>query len=320
MSGQAVRKTYDVSVLVVSYRPDYEKLIMTVKSCLLQKDVSVQIVAADDGSDIDYFAELEDFFSKAGFQDYLLVKNLENNGTVKNFLSGLRKCEGDYVKAISPGDYMCSDTALRRWIDYMKRENIKMSGASYYCYYSDAAGKVTATRQKLHPHIGSLSGRKLRANYLLNDDIFLGAATLCERELLFKYVSMLDGKVKYAEDNCFRIMAYCGEPMGYFDEKMVLYEFGTGISTNKDNRWPVLLHEDWAAADDMMLNMEIEDKRMMKDFKLLIAAKSAGGRKYLQYFRIRGLVLYKLRTKIRPRLSADNLPDDWIRRLGGDCT
>lgn len=312
-------KEYDVSAMIASYRPDYKKLIMTVKSMLLQEDVTLQIVVADDGSDEDYFEELESYFSEMDYTDYVLVKNPINQGTVKNCLSGFMKCDGTYVKPISPGDYMVSSTALREWVDFMKENDITVCGSDYICYNNRSDGKMQASIQYLHPHMVGLSGKALRYNYILHDDIFCGVGTLCEKELLLKYVSMLEDKVKYAEDNCYRIMAYCGEKMGYFNRVMVLYEIGTGVSTNKEAKWSALLHKDWVTTDNIMLNMEIEDKKMIKDFKVLIVAKNAGRQKYLQYLKIRGLVLYKLKTKIRPRLSADNLPNDWIRRLGGDC-
>lgn len=332
-------KKYDVSVVIASYQPNYEKMVMTVRSLFLQKDVSLQIVIADDGSDEDYFQEMEWHFSEWNFTDYELVKNPTNQGTVINCLSGFMRCKGEYIKPISPGDYMASDTTLRKWIDYMKEKDIDICGSDYFCYNNRDNGKMVAKVLMLHPRRCDLSGRALRESYILYDNIFLGAATLCKKKVLIKYVSKLAEKVKFAEDNCYRMMAYCGEKMGFYRKETIIYEVGTGISTSGEDKWNLLLKKDWEVSNDMLLNMEAEDATMKNAFKTLISIKSNIDNitlihmqyknvyrgvflniyKFSQYLKIRGLVLYKLRTKLKPRLSSDTLPKDWIRELGGEC-
>jgi len=273
----AVDGIYDVSALVVSYNPNYEKLVTTIKSLLLQQDIRLQIVVADDGSKEDYFDELIVYFAENDFTNYCLVKNQENQGIVKNFLSGLRKCEGDYVKPISPGDYMACATALFDWISYMEKNQITVCGADYICYCNSKDGKMEPVKRRLNPQIVGLSVKRMRINYLINDDIFLGAATLCKRELLLLYVLILEHSVKYAEDNCYRVMAYCGEHMGFYKRPMLLYEVGTGVSTSGENKWKILLKKDWAETDNIMLNMNSDDKKMKKIFKSYIKMKNLGG-------------------------------------------
>ena len=43
--------SFDVSVVILTYFPDKEKLLKTLKSVLLQKNVSYEILIADEGSD-----------------------------------------------------------------------------------------------------------------------------------------------------------------------------------------------------------------------------------------------------------------------------
>lgn len=54
---------FEISALVVCYKPNLKKLIMTLKSLIYQKDVSMQIVITDDGSEIDHFDEIKAFFA-----------------------------------------------------------------------------------------------------------------------------------------------------------------------------------------------------------------------------------------------------------------
>jgi len=314
---------FEVSALVVSYNPDCDKLLMTIRSLLLQKDVFLQIVVADDGSECDCFAAIEEFLSKEGFRDYSLVKNPENQGTVMNFLSGLRRCGGSYVKPISPGDYLMEENALREWIDYAERNNAVVCGSDYVCYYDEPGGGMVATKQRIHPRSAGLSGSKLRLDYLINEDLFLGAATLCDGMTLQRYATMLEGKVKYAEDNCYRLMAFCGENMIHFEKEMVLYEVGTGVSTKGNDKWKSLLRKDWSVTDSIMMNMETRDEEIEKAFRAYMTAKDLNWslrRLWLKWLSQRGTALLKLKAKLKPRISSGTLPVDWIRRIGGICS
>lgn len=312
---------FDVSALVVSYNSDYKKLLITIKSLLLQKGVLLQIVIADDGSSKDYFIELESYFREVGYCNYVLVKNVFNQGIVKNFMSGLKKCEGTYVKPISPGDYLFGESVLREWTTYMKNNDITVCGAKYACYYYNSDGQMAVSKQRLHPQSTNLKGRKLRVDYIIYDDIFLGAATLCRAEVLIKYVSMLTNKVKYAEDNCYRIMAYCGENMGFYNKGVLLYEMGTGISTGGNEEWSKRIKKDWQATDQIILKIKNGDEEMKKLFRKSLAVKNnarGGARRYLKYLKIRGWALSMLKAKIMPKFSVGELPRDWIKRIGGD--
>lgn len=239
---------------------------MTLKSLIYQKDVSMQIVITDDGSEIDHFDEIKAFFAVNNFKDYVLVKNPNNVGTVKNCISGMEKCVGKYIKAISPGDYMADEKSLHNWLDYMKLQNLSVCGSDYYCYHFNDEGKVAYTKALLHPRITGLKDFNLRLDYLINNDLFLGAAILCERELFLKYLRLIENKVIYAEDNTYRMMAYCGEKMGFFNRKAIIYEVGTGISTSNDNNWLKLIRKDWNTTDNIMFNMPTKDLKLKKIF------------------------------------------------------
>ena len=314
-----MNKHFEVSALVVCYKPNLKKLIMTLKSFIYQKDVCMQIVIADDGSEIDHFDEIKAFFAEYKFKDYVLVKNTKNVGTVQNCISGIEKCVGTYIKGISPGDYLAEENALRKWLDYMKSNNLSVCGGDYYCYHFNDEGKVEYTKALLHPRITGIKDFKLRLDYLINNDLFLGAAILCDRELFLKYLRMIENKVVYAEDNTYRMMAYCGEKIGFFNQRTVIYEVGTGISTCNDSKWQSLLRKDLETTDIIMLNMPTKDLKFQKIFmKFNKLNKLKGKSKYISYLKIRGLFLLKLRAKIRPRISSRKLPVEWIKKIGGD--
>ena len=64
---------YDVSALILTYNPNFEKLIYTLNSFMLQKNIKLQIVIADDGSNKDYFNEIRQYFKERDFGDYKLM-------------------------------------------------------------------------------------------------------------------------------------------------------------------------------------------------------------------------------------------------------
>ena len=115
---------YDVSILILTYNPSWVKLKNTVVSALLQKDINFEIIVSDDGSENNYFDELEKLFLSYKFNDYKMVGSDKNEGTVKNLNRALLMAEGDYIRDISPGDYLFSENSLANWLRYVKQIKI----------------------------------------------------------------------------------------------------------------------------------------------------------------------------------------------------
>lgn len=312
-------KDYDVSALIAEYHPVWEKLKMTICSFLLQEGVSLQIVITDDGSEEDYFEEAEQLFQKYHFTDYRLVKNEVNLGTVKNEERGLQECTGRYLKSFSPGDYLIGKDVLKKWCDFMSENQLAASGSDYTCYYLDGAGRETLSVQKAHPQLVGLRGSNLNRNYVLNNDIFVGAAIMCDTEIYRRYLSMISGSVKYAEDHTFRIMAYCGEKIGYYNNTTILYETGTGISTSGEDKWKKLLDADWKAANSIILNLPTDNTKLQKYFSLVSElfgrTDISKWNRVVAYLRIKDLFWAKVRITLSNRQTSDKFPMEWIRRL-----
>ena len=247
---------YKVSVVVLTYNPKEDKLRATLQSILTQKEISLQIVVADDGSAAPGMEIAQKLFDEYQFQDYVLVANPENRGTVHNIHSALARCEGEYTKLISPGDLLSHDHVLRNWTAALEKSGAMVS-CSEAVYYVMEDGVKKPVSRKAHPQQISCyrngNIQKARSNYLLLNDLFLGAAVLCRTDLQKKYVNEILGKVVYAEDHTYRLMAYDRVPMHYFAECCVLYETSAGISTSGSDFWAKKLESDWNAADQLLL-------------------------------------------------------------------
>ena len=242
----------ECSVVICTYKPDWEKLRLTLKSILMQEDCNYNIVITDDGSKINFFDEIRDYLSKYHFNKYKLIANNQNQGTVQNILQGLRTCDGALVKPISPGDFLHGRHALRTWIDYMyEHEEYVMS----YCdaiYYRMVNGKVFPIKTLSQPQ-----SRKPNAEqYILYGDLCLGASTMVRRQTWLKYLEMLQGKVIYAEDFSYQVMLYCGDKIINIPKPLLLYEFGTGVSTSGSSFWAEKLHKDDEAIKQIILSIK----------------------------------------------------------------
>ena len=61
------------TVLIVTYHPDWTKLLVTLDSVMAQTFKDYEIVVSDDGSEENCFYKIEAYFAAHQFADYTLV-------------------------------------------------------------------------------------------------------------------------------------------------------------------------------------------------------------------------------------------------------
>ena len=231
----------EVSVLVVTYHPDLQKLRQTLLSILRQADVRPEIIVADDGSEDNLSAQITSLFQERAFADYRLVMNPVNQGTVANCVSGLSVATGRYVKIISPGDFFCGERVLRDWLDELAARGAKWSFSDTVCYRQDGEeeAQVPAPRAPVwqEPY-ERRDEAKIRWNYVVLEDVAPGAAMLSDTQLTLRYLRRLQAAgIRYAEDFMYRLMMYDGVIGAYWPKPTVFYEYAAGISSGKDSVW-----------------------------------------------------------------------------------
>ena len=230
---------YDVSVCVATYNSSKKKLIATLKSVIQQKNCKYEVILTDDGSetfDEAYFAR---WFKEQKFDNYKIRRSLENKGTLDNVLQGYIISEGQYVKAISPGDFFYDDTALARMLNFVRKNNYKVAfgRTCYYRVQNDQCQLLNMMNPKnLEPYIKQ-DYESVKNAYLICQDYIVGVAFFAERNLALKYTQELAGKVKYAEDCAYISMIADDIHIEFFDDNFVWYEHGDGISTNGSTVW-----------------------------------------------------------------------------------
>lgn len=235
-----------ISVIVLTYNASLEKTYQTLNSIIKQKGISFEIIVADDGSKNNNFSALKDFFYSLNFNDFKFVENKINQGTVKNVISALKVCSGQYVKAISPGDFLYDENTLRIFGDEIEKTKAEV----YFgraVYYSKNEDKIVFFK-KSNPEFLEVYKRNntngIKRNYLIKRDYILGAALIVKTSVFLSYLKKLEGKVIYAEDCSFICMVANDIFPVFIDSFLIWYEFGGGISTSSSNVWTQKIEED----------------------------------------------------------------------------
>lgn len=237
-----------VSVIVLTYNPDPEKLRKTLEAAVRQQDVSLEIIISDDGSAQKDFSFLPDFFASRSFTDYKLVENPQNRGTVYNCYAGVSAASGEYVFLTSPGDILFDDTTMSRFYQFAAQRKAQLCFGNAV-RYALVEGQVQRTSRYSIPAAPDIYGagsslRRQKCGFF-GDNFIIGASYFRSREFAGRYFEKLLDVSKYMEDTPSTMFALAdGIPVHYYDSNIVFYEDGTGVSTGVNEKWQKLLHQD----------------------------------------------------------------------------
>ena len=236
-----------VSVIVLTYKPNIPKLLSTLRSVICQKDVEFELILADDGSPELCFDQAEAFLKANGFSDYRLVANPVNKGTVQNCISGLQAAQGQYVFFTSPGDLLFDARALSDFYRFAREREAVMCFGNAVHYDCGQDGPVQTSPYTLpqNPEIfnpnRSLAFRK--ACYC-NRNWITGAVFFRERTAALRYFTAIAQTSVYTEDTPSTLFAMAQQCMPvYLSRNMIWYESG-GISTGGNSKWTALIDQD----------------------------------------------------------------------------
>lgn len=304
---------YQVSVIVASYNPDYKKLKKTIVSVLKQKEVSFEVIVTDDGSINNFYKEIEEVFEEYNFKNYTLLSNEKNLGTCSNIYHGIKCAQGEYVKLISPGDYLYSEETLCLWTAFMNENQLDISFGDAVFYQMDG-NEIRQIKVRNNPYnrylyeLDSYKEKKIKIDYLVLYDHVVGAAFMMKKEVLERYLEEIQGKVIYAEDFAYRLMILAGHHIIYFPKKVIFYEYGTGISTQKEKIWEERLRRDMDQINNIILSKYVEVDNFSRRYIKLIQTK-AKNKVLIEINRVRFFPYYfwlKLRSMICPLYSDTN--------------
>jgi len=310
-----------VSVILVTYNPIWDKLVLTLKSILSQKFTNFEIVVADDGSMNSLNELVSGFFEENGFVNYKFANSVNNVGTVRNIYNALVVSSGKYVKVISPGDMFYDDNSLKNWVNYMESQNSRVS----FCdavYYRMSGNQIDVIKKKTSPANLSLynepsSRNELLIDYLLANDTILGAALMMRKSTMLQYLEMIVGRVRYAEDYMVRLMVFDDIKISHVSKNLIWYEYGEGISTSSNNKWEKLLFDDFEATNQIICESNNPKDRMARKYMtfLNLHIENKYMRKIIKCVMFPSVIYWRRRAKLSEVFSPENANIQLIRRF-----
>lgn len=251
------RHELDISVIVLTYNPNYEKLFNTLKSIICQKGCDFEIIISDDGSEQFDKQIIDKWMKDNSINNYTILDNKINKGTVINVYESLNIAKGEYVKLISPGDYLYNENVLKNMIKYMKENNYQISFGKAVYYFINEKNEIKIENKTnpidLKPYRDK-NYNKVKHNYLYYQDYVLGAAVICKTDLFYDYILKVKDNVKYLEDCVYVMMIADGINIHFWDNYLLWYECNTGISTKGDSEWIRTLERDHSKCFKMIAN------------------------------------------------------------------
>ena len=241
---------FQITVTILTYNSNYNDIKQTILSIINQKGITYEIIISDDGSKENHFKQIKKLFNDLSFDAYQLISHDTNNGTCINYYNAVMKANGEYIKPISPQDFLYDENTLLNWYNYMKEYNIDVSfgRAIYYEIKDDVVSFIQ--RKSTKPTLFSLYNidhykkKDILIDNLILNDCILGASYFCERKILLKYLLEIVGKIRLCEDFSYRLMLLDDIKVCFYDKLVVYYCFGTGVSSKKKKNGVSLLHED----------------------------------------------------------------------------
>ena len=252
----------EVSVVLLTYKPDWNKLKRTLGSIVMQKDVAFEIIVTDDGSERDYCEDIKAYMADIGFDRYVYNKNEKNVGTIKNYLSGIKRAKGRYIYGISPGDMLYGDMSLRKMVDFCNEREARICFGNAIYYTNDENG-FKVFKGINHPRRPQFYKEKMpffimKLMFFCNENI-LGPSYMWEKECVQDCFEKISHSALYVEDRCGTAVAIMkGIRVFHFDENMLWYEVGSGISTTDNTEWKLKIEEDYT---NTIYNLKQEYKR-----------------------------------------------------------
>ena len=228
---------FDVSVIILTYFPDKEKLFKTLKSVLLQKGVSYEILIADDGSDNFFQQDIEEMMKQYNFTDFKIVAHDKNQGTVLNFYDAVKLSSGNVIKPISPGDYLYNENTISDFYNFMIQHNADVAFGNLIYYDFENELKIFNKKEPICDELyfcyENYNSKKISKRLTKFSDSICGASIFYKTSAILDGLSKIAGRVIYAEDFVTQIFALEGKRILKKEDFAVFYEYGTGISTNQ---------------------------------------------------------------------------------------
>lgn len=220
----------EITVIVTFYEQSSQGLMKTLRSIVAQEDCSFQVVIADDHSTPDPKELIAAAALECGLSEYTIVRPEKNLQTVRNIAHALDSATGRYIKTIGAGDELYEPTTLRRIVDFCERYNVR--GGFGNVVFDDKREFFAPKNRDSYPPAGTVKREDLFFEQMRKADWLPGGAQFFEASFFKELLSTLadDCGVRYCEDFALSL-AMITETAYHLDRPVLIYEWGTGVST-----------------------------------------------------------------------------------------
>ncbi len=281
-------------------------------SIACQKNVCLQVIIADDGSEKDYFAEEKTFLESSSVNDLFFSKNQENQGTVLNIWNAVQHAKYDCLSFLSPGDYYYDDNTLYRVLQLMKNNDYQFIFGKIAPYKYENGSLIMIEKQIpffIKPYISFMETGNyqiIQRNLVVFRDYIAGASFFWNKALFLTYLERIVRKVIYMEDIITLFALLDQVNMGFLNSYVVWYEYGTGVSTNHTRKWKKILDRDQKTFFQILSQFYPDSKNVHRATKLQ-RIKNTGGIKAkiltIMYFPDRFFYLHVYNMLFKERLA-----------------
>lgn len=228
------------SIIVLMYNSKVEKVITTLDSILKQNFQNFEIVIRDDGSRKNNLEMVRDYFRRHHFDNYKLIYDKVNRGTVENFYLAVKETQGKYIKPIGVGDLLYDEDSLSEMCLYMELEQKKIAFGLLRPFYFNSNNEVEEIKYEAPFDINAFIKKRnkcINRNIIVYGKYISGASLFFERTFIKDSLDEIRGKVIYCEDFVQVLALVKGEEIGFLNRNTIWYEMGDGISTSGNEAW-----------------------------------------------------------------------------------
>lgn len=246
------------SVVVLTYNNKLEQILLTLKSILEQKNIVCEIIIADDRSKQFYEKELEQFFLNNEFNNYTIIQQKKNVGTVKNLYTALEQCKGKYTKPIGAGDMLFNEETLFRMCNRMESEESVLGFGLVKRYLKE--GEIIETNITLIPNNLKIflekNRKEIYKTIIKYEQWIAGVALIYHTQKIKCLMQKMLDKIVYCEDMVAAFVLLEGYTITYIPVYVMWYETGSGLSSRQQNCYSERIIQDQISLYQMIETRE----------------------------------------------------------------
>lgn len=236
-----------ISIIILTYNSNFEKILMTIESILQQSYSDYEIIISDDGSSIDNLVHVEAYFQTIGFKRYILNRLVKNVGTVKSLISACKVASGKYIKPIGAGDLLFGEQTLGDMASFMEENQSLFAFGCMKSYQLDDMDNVRfstfSAPRNLRPYKNN-NQKLIKKNIVIAADWISGSTLFYNKEYILPKMEEISKYVTYCEDLVQLLVVLESARVDFFPRHVLWYEFGDGVSTSSENALSVRLKRD----------------------------------------------------------------------------